>query len=124
MTQVDEKLQINDLLVQAMIEQNIFPASEDASLSAPAPTEAEHEVHGRRDGRVTFRVDSAFTAPSEYSAAVRPRLVGLGEGGAAVWHATAADSQSLQGKGERDTAYQPILEALEAQYSNYDASQR
>lgn len=47
--EVDKKLEINELLVKAMVEQNVFPPSRDASLEAKAPSEAEHEVSWRSD---------------------------------------------------------------------------
>ncbi|GAA6061368.1 hypothetical protein JCM10212_005822 [Sporobolomyces blumeae] len=43
LNEVDEKLQVNADLVVRMIEQNPFPPPQDAALSAPAPTEADHE---------------------------------------------------------------------------------
>ncbi|TNY18323.1 N2227-domain-containing protein [Rhodotorula diobovata] len=41
--QVDDKLAVNALLVERMIDVNPFPPPPDAALDAPAPTEADHE---------------------------------------------------------------------------------
>lgn len=42
--EVDKRLEVNEVLVKAMVEQNVFPPSAEASLEAKAPSEAEHEV--------------------------------------------------------------------------------
>jgi len=44
MSQVDEKLEVNAEFVQKLIDANPFPPPEDASYSARAPSEADHEV--------------------------------------------------------------------------------
>ncbi|GAA5825913.1 hypothetical protein JCM5353_004551 [Sporobolomyces roseus] len=43
LTQVDEKLEVNAEFVQKLIDANPFPPPEDASYSARAPSEADHE---------------------------------------------------------------------------------
>lgn len=42
--QVDTRLIVTNQFVGQMVEQNPFAPSEDAALSAPAPTEGDHEV--------------------------------------------------------------------------------
>ncbi|KAK4054482.1 hypothetical protein OIV83_000976 [Microbotryomycetes sp. JL201] len=49
LTEVDNCLLTNHSLIKAMIEQNVFPPSPEASLSAPSPTDAEHEGKAERD---------------------------------------------------------------------------
>ncbi|ORY89407.1 N2227-like protein-domain-containing protein [Leucosporidium creatinivorum] len=84
---VDERLVVNEVLVKAMVEQNVFPPSEDAALRAKAPSEAEHE-------RLRSTLRQCVRDWSEI------------------------------GKEERDTAYRPILDALEEQYKDLDLDQR
>ncbi|KAM0791356.1 hypothetical protein ACM66B_005823 [Microbotryomycetes sp. NB124-2] len=43
LSEVDDCLLTNHHLVKAMIEQNVFPPSEEAALAAPSPTDAEYE---------------------------------------------------------------------------------
>ncbi|CEQ39662.1 SPOSA6832_01221, partial [Sporobolomyces salmonicolor] len=53
LAEVDAKLQFNADLVRRMIDCNPFPPPGDAALSAPAPTEADHEGRNERDTAYT-----------------------------------------------------------------------
>lgn len=50
--QVDDKLEVNGLFVCDCVGSSPFGPEEGAALSAPAPSEADHEVSGSIQNRV------------------------------------------------------------------------